>query len=92
MQTNREHWFLSSSRGKIFGLWIVIVEGLISVESGVVTMDPDESNDSNGPASAMVGGGMEDLLSLEVRQLVRCPKSGSSKDGLIPANRTLVFN
>jgi hypothetical protein len=53
----------------------VAVEGLISVESGVVTMDPDESNDSNGPASAMVGGGREDLLSLEVRQLVRCPKS-----------------
>jgi hypothetical protein len=53
----------------------VAVEGLISVESGVVTMGPDESNDATDPASAMVGGGREDLLSLEVRRLVGCPKS-----------------
>jgi hypothetical protein len=43
--------------GKMFGLLIVAVEGLISVEPGVVTMGPDVSNDATGPASAMVGGG-----------------------------------
>jgi hypothetical protein len=42
--------------GKMFGLLIVAVEGLISVEPGVVTMGPDESNVATGPASAMVGG------------------------------------
>jgi hypothetical protein len=79
--------------GKMFGLLIVAVEGFISVEPGVVTMGPDESNDAAGPASVMVGGGRKDFLSLEVRRLVGCPKSGPpSKDELIPANRTLVFN
>jgi hypothetical protein len=77
----------------MFGLLVVAVVGLIPVEPGVVTMGPDESNDATGPASAMVGGGRKDFLSLEVRRLVGCPKSGPpSKDKLIPANRTLVFN
>jgi hypothetical protein len=62
--------------GKIFGLLIVAVYGLISVEPGFVIMDPDESNDANGPASAMVGGGRMDILTLEVRRLVGCPTSG----------------
>jgi hypothetical protein len=71
----------------------VAVEGLISVEPGGVTMDPDESNDSTGPASVMAGGGRKDFLSWVIRRLVGYPKSGPpSKDGLIPANRTLVFN
>jgi hypothetical protein len=62
--------------GKMLGLlivavegMIVAVEGLITVEPGV-TMGPDESNDATGPASAMVGGGRKDFLSLEVRRLV----------------------
>jgi hypothetical protein len=55
--------------GKLFGFLIVAVEGLISVEPGVVTMGPDESNDAIGPASAMGGGGRKDFLSLEVRLL-----------------------
>jgi hypothetical protein len=77
----------------MFSLLVVAVEGLISVESGVVTMGPDESKNATGPASAMVGGGRKNFLSLEVRRLVGCPKSGPpSKDELIPANRTLVFN
>jgi hypothetical protein len=59
---------------KMFSLLIVAMEGLISVEPGVVTMSPDESNDATGPASAMVGGGMKDFLSLEVRLLVGYPK------------------
>jgi hypothetical protein len=42
--------------GKMFGLLIVAVEGLISVEPAVVAMGPDESNDATGPASAMFGG------------------------------------
>jgi hypothetical protein len=53
----------------------VAVERLISVEPGVVTMGPDESNDATGPARAMVGGGRKDFLSLEVRRLMGCPKS-----------------
>jgi hypothetical protein len=61
---------------KMFGLLIVAVEGLISVEPGVVTMGPDESNDATCPASAMVGGGRKDILSLKVQRLVSCPKSG----------------
>jgi hypothetical protein len=61
--------------GKMFGLLVVAVEGLISVEPGVVTMGPDESNDATGPASAMVGGGRKEFLSLEVRRLMGCPKS-----------------
>jgi hypothetical protein len=77
---------------KMFGLLIVAAENLISVEPGVATVGPDESNDATGPASAMVGWGRKDFLSL-VRRLVGCPKSGPpSKDELIPANRTLVFN
>jgi hypothetical protein len=60
--------------GKMFGLLVVAVEGLISVEPGFVTMGPDESNDATGPASAMVGGGKKDSLSLKVRRLVGCPK------------------
>jgi hypothetical protein len=76
--------------GKIFGLLIVAVGGLISVEPGV---GPGESNDATGPTSAIVGGGRKDFLSLEVRRLMGCPKSGPpSKDELILANRTLVFN
>jgi hypothetical protein len=68
------------------------VEGLISVKPGVVTMGPDESNDPTDPASAMVGGGRKEFLSLEVRRLVGRPKSGlTSKDELILANRILVF-
>jgi hypothetical protein len=39
-------------------------------------MGSDESNDATDPASAMVGGGRMDFLSLEVRKLVGCPKSG----------------
>jgi hypothetical protein len=53
----------------------VAVEGLISVEPGVVTMGPDESNDATGPANAMVCGGRKDFLSLEVRRLMGCLKS-----------------
>jgi hypothetical protein len=41
--------------GKIFGLLVVAVEGLISVEPGFVTMGPDESNYATAPASAGVG-------------------------------------
>jgi hypothetical protein len=59
----------------MFGFLIAAVEGLISVEPGVVTMVPDESNDVTGPASAMVRGGRKDFLSLEVRRVVGCPKS-----------------
>jgi hypothetical protein len=77
------------SSGKTFGLLIVAVEGLISVEPGFVTISPDESYDATGPASSMVGGGRIDFLSLEVRLFVGCTKSGPpSKDELIPANRT----
>jgi hypothetical protein len=79
--------------GKMFGLLVVAVEGLISVEPDVVTMGPDERNNATGPASAMAGGGRKDFLSLEVRRLVGCPKSGPpSKDKLVPADRNLVFN
>jgi hypothetical protein len=57
--------------GTIFGLLIVAVEALIT----------DESNYATGPASAMVGEGMTDFLSLKVRRLVGCTKSGPpSKD------------
>jgi hypothetical protein len=67
--------------------------GLISVEPGFVIMGPDESNDATGPASAMVGGGRMDILTLEVRRLVGCPTSGPPcKDELIPANRTLMLD
>jgi hypothetical protein len=59
---------------KIFGLLIVTVEGLITVEPGFVTMGADESNDASGPASAMVGVGRKDFLSLEVGRLVGRPK------------------
>jgi hypothetical protein len=59
--------------GKMFGFLIAAVEGLISVEPGVVTMVPDEINDATGPASTMVGGGRKDFLSLEVRRVVGCP-------------------
>jgi hypothetical protein len=62
--------------GKFFGLLIVAVEGLISVEPGFVAIGPDESNCTTGPVSAMVGGGRMDFLSFEVRPLVGCPKSG----------------
>jgi hypothetical protein len=73
--------------GKMFGLLIVAMEGLIFVKPGVVTMGSDESNSTTGPASAMV------VLSLEVRRLVGWPKRRPpSKDKLIPAKRTLVFN
>jgi hypothetical protein len=69
------------------------VEGLISVEPGLVTLGSDERNDATGPASATVGEGRMDFLSLMVRRLVGCTKSGPpSKDELISANRTLVFN
>jgi hypothetical protein len=80
--------------GKIFGLLIVAVDGLISVEPGVVTMGPDENHDATGPAIAMVGGGKKRIFcrwrydDWWVVQRVGPP----SKDELIPANRTLVFN
>jgi hypothetical protein len=61
--------------GQVFGVLIAAMEGLISVEPGVMTMGPDESNDASGPASAMVRGGRKDVLSLEVRRLMGCPKS-----------------
>jgi hypothetical protein len=61
--------------GMTFGFLIAAVESLISVEPGVVTMGPDESYDATGPASAMVGGGRKDFLSLEVRRLMGCLKS-----------------
>jgi hypothetical protein len=41
----------------------VAVEDLISVEPGVVTMGPDESNCATGPASAMAGRYWMDFLS-----------------------------
>jgi hypothetical protein len=43
------------ARGKIFGLLIVTVEGLISVEPGFVAMGPDQSSYATGSASAMIG-------------------------------------
>jgi hypothetical protein len=81
-----EHWLLRSyrdrmrnwarcNRARCLVFLIVAVEGLISVEPGIVTMGPDESNDATGPASAMVGGGRKDFLSLEVRRLMGYPKS-----------------
>jgi hypothetical protein len=49
--------------GKIFGLLIVAVEGLISVEPGFVTMGPDESIYATVRRPvAMVGGGRMDFL------------------------------
>jgi hypothetical protein len=72
-----------------FGLLIV---GLISVEPGFVTMGPDESSCATGPASAMVGG-VGWISIVGGTTMVCCPKSEPpSKDDLIPANRTLVFN
>jgi hypothetical protein len=63
------------ARGQDVWFLIVAVEGLISVEPGVVTMGPNESSDATGLARAMVGGVRKDFLSLEVRRLMGCPKS-----------------
>jgi hypothetical protein len=78
---------------KVFGLLIMVVEGLISVAPGFVTMSPDESIDATGSASSMIGGGKKDFCRWRYDDWWVAQKSGpSSKDELIPANITLVFN
>jgi hypothetical protein len=59
--------------GKFFGLLNIAMEGLVSVEPDFMAKGPDESNYTTVPASAIVGGGRMDVLSLEVRRLVVCP-------------------
>jgi hypothetical protein len=63
--------------GNSLGLLIVTVEGSVRLYA----MCQDKGKCTTGPASAIVGEGRKDALSLEVRRLVSCPKSGPpSKD------------